>query len=193
VTRHLLVLALLLAAGACREKAPPPTTPARPTTFAQVRDTPPPPVSRAQRESVLLQFDQLADRFGQSREDVIRALGQPLRLRTVATENPNAPVIDTVIYLDYPAIEFILRKDGGDHTEYRSNIRVIGSQLELPARLKIGETVRSGLANVLGQPDDTQLFGNTTILGFTTIQGYVLQFYVHADTLRRVRWVFEIG
>ena len=193
MTRPPLVPILLIAAGACREDAPPPATPARPAAVAQVHDTPPPPVTPAQRDSVLLQLDKLAARFGQSRAEVVRALGQPLRLRTVASENPNTPVIDTVIYLDYPDIEFILRKDGGDHTEYRSNIRIIGPQLELPAPLRIGETGRSGLANLLGQPDDIQLFGDTTILGFRTAQDYVVQFYIRADTLRRIRWVFEIG
>jgi hypothetical protein len=191
--RRLLPLLILASSGACSRQSErasrsdyrTDTVPSRLDTLA--------PAAHSTRDSLLGQLAVLADGFGQTRAAIRGRLGPPTRLQIVASANPNAAVTDTVIYMDYNDLEFILTKDGTNGRERISNIRATGPAIDLPRSLRINRTSRAEVTQLLGRPDALQMFGDTTVLGFEMPNGYVIQFYMLNELLARIRWVFEVG
>ena len=143
-------------------------------------------------DSLLAALEQLVLGYGHSRASIIQVLGTPRSLEQSEARGPDDE-LDTLITITYPAVEIILRKGGIDHQEYFSNVRVVDTGLALPPPVQVFRTSRADLTRLLGSPEDTQLFGDTTVIGYEAARGPVIQFYFLRDILCRIRWVYELG
>jgi hypothetical protein len=181
----------ILVLGACSDNPPSSRqdaqAPQSPSALVATPDT-----TRPASDSLLIALEQMVLSYGHTRASIVKALGTPALLQQNEARGPNDEA-DTLVVITYPAIEIILRKSGRDHQEYFSNIRVVDTGLSLPPPLKLFRTSRGDLTRLLGSPADTQLFGDTTVLGYEAPRGPVIQFYFLRNVLWRIRWVYDLG
>ena len=179
---------VFLLVPACAREAPPPSkvsqAPGREPAAASGRS--------AVADSVLEDLEGLIARLGHSRQSVATKLGAPLRLSVIAAGNADGE-IDTLITLTYPGLEIILRKPAHDSQEYFSNVRALDTSFALPHHIELFRASEETVRALVGQPRDVQLFGDTTIAGYETADGLVIQFYYLNSRLVRIRWVYELG
>jgi hypothetical protein len=180
------ILLILLPIAACsREAAKEPARAQTATPAIEQASLPP-------GDSLLAALERTVTGFGHSRDSIITTLGTPLSSAAIAANGPEDQ-LDTLITLQYPGLEIILRKSGDDHREYFSNIRALDTTFILPAPLRLFHTPRSDIHRLLGEPSDVQQFGDSTVVGYESPSGIVIQFYCLAGILVRIRWVFELG
>jgi hypothetical protein len=150
------------------------------------------PAVSAASDSVLAQLEALILSFGHSRQRIQAKLGPARGLSIVTAENAEGQ-IDTLITLQYPGLEIMLRKPANDSEEYFSNVRALDTAFALPHQLELFQTPEASVRQLLGAPNDTQSFGDTIVAGYETPDGLVIQFYYLASRLVRIRWVYEQG
>ena len=144
------------------------------------------------QDSLLEQLEQLILRLGHSRAAIASSLGSPQSVSTKAGEGPDGGV-DTLITIDYPGLQIILRKSSNDRQEYFSNVRAVGPAFRLPRGLRLRTSTREDVTRLVGLPPNTYVFGDTTVFSYETGSGLVIQFYLLRDILNRIRWVYELG
>ena len=144
------------------------------------------------RDSLLEQLEQLVLRLGHSRAAIAKSLGAPQAMSAEAGEGPDGR-IDTLITMDYPGVQFILRKSAHDQKEYFSNVRAVGPAFRLPGGLRLLTSTRQDVTRLVGIPPNTYAFGDTIVFSYETRDGLVIQFYLLRDILNRIRWVYELG
>jgi hypothetical protein len=174
---------------ACAREAPPPSQVAQ----APAREPAPSASSSSPRaDSVLQDLEAVVAGLGHSRQAIAAKLGAPLRHALVAAENAEGET-DTLITLTYPGLEIILRRAAHDSQEYFSNVRALDTSFVLPRHLALFRASDTTVRGLVGEPRDVQLFGDTTVAGYETPDGLVIQFYYLNSRLVRIRWVYELG
>ena len=184
---HRGLIAVVSVLLACGGESPPP--PQASQTLEQSLTASP---ASTPTDSVLAELENIVSRLGHSRQELRAKLGSPLRHSVIAAENAVGE-IDTLITLRYPGLEIILRKSVRDSAEYLSNVRALDSSFALPHGLQLFRTSEATVRGLVGTPSDTQAFGDTTVAGYETKDGLVIQFYYPRSRLVRLRWVYDRG
>ena len=185
---HRTVGLIAMLALACGREAPPPPQVAQ----APASEPESVPGRSPSADTVLNDLEALIVGLGHSRQAIRTKLGPPLSHSLVAAQNEEGET-DTLITLRYPGLEIILRRAAHDSQEYFSNVRALDASFGLPHHLEVFRSSDTTVRGLVGEPRDVQSFGDTTVAGYETADGLVIQFYYLKSRLVRIRWVYELG
>jgi hypothetical protein len=144
-------------------------------------------------DSARVLFWSFVSRLGESRSEVIAALGAPISKTGDTLRNwHDTTVVDSLVTLRYPKleVEFFVGVGG---KEFPTVVSVSDSNVRLPIGIGIGAT-QLALERVFGGPDFRTVRGDSVFMRFS-VPGEVdneLVFVLVANAVRKIEWAYYV-
>ncbi len=200
-------LVSLLVATACSGEPP------RDATMHQVQARPVAADEQSRptgRDSLLKMLSDYGNSFGDDRAGITARMGPPVGVRVFDAKrstyryHPVVPLsgADSLVVLDYPTASFEMTPPNSDAPEeVLWTVRIWGVLPGLPPVIVPGQTTRSQLLALFGDPDHAPAFelppdNDSSVVIYESPFGRfteLIGFFVVRDTVRLIRWQFRVG
>lgn len=129
--------------------------------------------------------------LGETRAEVQQRFGTPVAVRAEARPSDYSANPDSILRLEYPGLRFSFLRAGYDGREFIGEIALSNPNHELPGGIRIGQTSRSAVIGLLGQPRESTTRGDSLVLYYEPEDAVVehgMYFAFVRDLLQKVRW-----
>jgi len=146
-------------------------------------------------DSALVAIHRFGNSFGENRTAIRRTLGAPPRSTVETSPSRYAAGMDSTIKWIYDGRSFSIIRVAFDTREFLLKTEITDPLERLPAGIRIRKSTKKQIIASLGLPDSEKTIADTLVLSFSPpILGYedVIDFYLVAGALRKIRWWFYV-